>query len=468
MRFNVLFNDKESEMPVDFNDDNQTFNMGFKETQVMNAGITNEVDPTVPEWAKQPRKPTYTIKEIGGSVGEDVSGTVQIPYTIDQQSLEYTWLEPLTAYEGAEILNCYGGDVDGMGIENVDRNIATGFMSQASGFRTQARGNYSQARGWWTIADGQCSIAEGLLSRTEGHFCHAEGTRTVASINNAHSEGDMTKATGRQSHSEGQSTTSSGFCSHSEGSGTVSSGYYSHAEGLGTIAKGKNQTAMGKYNIADTTSLLIVGKGTKDTDRSNAFTVSSAGVGWFSNAVTSAGADYAEYFEWLDGNNAAEDRVGCAVTLEGDKIRLANRGDDILGFITGTAMVVGDNAEYEWKYKYVKDEYGRIIYDEPVEEFAEYTDPETWETVMVSTGFHAYPKVSPEYNPDDEYISREMRKEWDPVGLFGKLHVNDDGTCVVGGYAEVDHNGIVTASASKTNMRVMKRITDSVVLLMVK
>lgn len=28
-------------------------------------GITSETDPTVPEWAKQPEKPTYTADEIG-------------------------------------------------------------------------------------------------------------------------------------------------------------------------------------------------------------------------------------------------------------------------------------------------------------------------------------------------------------------------------------------------------------------
>lgn len=48
-------------------------------------GITVEKDPTVPEWAKQPRKPTYTASEVGArpdtwmpsasDVGADASGT---------------------------------------------------------------------------------------------------------------------------------------------------------------------------------------------------------------------------------------------------------------------------------------------------------------------------------------------------------------------------------------------------------
>ena len=431
--------------------------------ELAGGGLAKEVDPTVPDWAKQPEKPTYHISEIegadeigGGGVGEAVGGRVFSPYIVDEANdYAYIYDADVTAVESAEIFNDYGN------------NIAAGYYTTAMGCKTQALGNYSITNGWWTRADGQCAVASGLLSRASGHFTHAEGTRTVASTNNAHSEGDMTKASGRQGHAEGQSTTASGFCSHSEGSATTSSGYYSHSEGWGTTAKGKNQTAMGKYNIADTTSLLIVGKGSSAT-KSNALTLSSSGNLWVAGTVTSTGADYAEYFEWADGNPNAEDRIGLIVTLEGEKIRLANDGDDILGVISGTAMVLGDNAEHEWKNKFLTDDYGRIIYDEPVEEFAEYMDYETGKIVRESTGFHAYPKLNPEYNAEQNYVCRADRKEWDAVGMIGKLYVNDDGTCAVGDYAKVGANGIATKSESKTNMRVMKRVTDNIIRVLLK
>ena len=443
--FNLDFQSNDSDFSADMKSDEAAMAADFGEVMKM--------DPQV----------------VKAGVGENVAGTIQTPFDPNEAGgFAYIYEEPQEALPGAEIFNSYEGDIDGMGVENYDRNIAIGFMSQASGFRTQAIGNYSKAGGWWTRADGQCAVAEGLLTRASGHFTHAEGTRTLASINNAHSEGDMTKATGRQSHSEGQSTTSSGFCSHSEGSATVSSGYYSHAEGWGTIAAGKNQTAMGKYNIKDTSSLLIIGKGSKDTSRSNALSVSAAGDLWVAGSVSSTGADYAEFFEWADGNPNAEDRIGLAVTLDGEKIRIANHGDDVIGIVTGSASVLGDSAKHEWKYKYLLDDYGRTIYGEPVEEFAEYIDEETGNIVTVSTGFRAYPKLNPEYDPSQEYHSRTDRKEWDPVGMLGKLNVNDDGTCVVGGYAEVGTGGVLTASATKTNMRVMKRISDSVILVMMK
>ena len=231
---------------------------------------------------------------------------------------------------------------------------------------------------------------------------------------------------------------------------------------------------MGKYNIKDTSNRLIVGIGSSDTNRKNGFTVSSAGAGWFAGAVTSAGADYAELFEWQDGNPDAEDRIGLAVALDGEKIHLANAEDDVLGIISGTAGVMGDNAAYEWKDKYLTDDYGRIIYDEPVEDFIEYTDyadptnPETWVKAKETAGFHRYPKMNPEYDPNAEYIGRETRKEWDAVGLIGKLYANDDGTCKINGFAKVAENGILTASEGKTNMRVMKRINGNVVWIFMK
>ena len=286
MRLEVKFQEDNLAISAAMAEEEETMTADFG--QVVNTGISgNEKDPTVPDWAKKPEPPRYGVRDIVGAVGEDVSGTVQRPYTVDEEkNYLYVYDEPVEASEGAEIFNCYDGDREGYGS---DRNIATGFMSQASGFRTQAIGNYSKAEGWWTRADGQCAVASGLLSIASGHFSHAEGTRTQATTNNAHSEGDMTVASGRQSHAEGQGTIASGFCSHAEGSNTQATNYYSHAEGLGTIAAGRNQTAMGKYNVKDTSSLLIVGNGTKDTDRKNAYKLDDKGNGWYAGTVETVG-----------------------------------------------------------------------------------------------------------------------------------------------------------------------------------
>lgn len=222
------------------------------------------------------------VRENIHSIGKSVAGFTMTPYTVEEDSsgaIVKTPLSPVVAESGAEIYNDY------------ENNIATGLHSIAAGGETQATGLYAHANGWYSIASGGCSTASGLLTKASGHFTHAEGTRTQATANNAHSEGDLTQATGRQSHSEGVKTIASGENSHAEGNGTkasggnahaegrntVASGLNSHAEGFGTIAAGANQTAMGKYNVSDTTSLLIIGNGTSDTDRSNALKVDASG-----------------------------------------------------------------------------------------------------------------------------------------------------------------------------------------------
>lgn len=40
-------------------------------------GITHETDPTVPAWAKQPKKPTYTAEEVGAASKETVDALAE-------------------------------------------------------------------------------------------------------------------------------------------------------------------------------------------------------------------------------------------------------------------------------------------------------------------------------------------------------------------------------------------------------
>jgi hypothetical protein len=112
------------------------------------------------------------------------------------------------------------------------------------------------------------------------------------------------------------------------------------------------------------------------------------------------GADYAEYFEWIDGNADEEDRRGISVVLDGNKIRPAVDGEDPIGVISGNPSVVGDTAWNKWNGKYLRDDYGSYVLDENGER-----------------------QLNPAYDPDVEYISREDRPEWDCVGLMGKLRI---------------------------------------------
>ena len=232
----------------------------------------------------------------------------------------------------------------------------------------------------------------------------------------------------------------------------------------------------GKYNINDSGSdwslgnfSFIVGNGTSDTSRSNAYTLDWQGNGTFAGTVSSStGADYAEYFEWKDGNPNNEDRVGYIVTLDGDKIVKANTGDDVLGICSGTAMVLGDSAEWNWSKRYLTDDFGRIIYEDYDVEHEEIKDENTGKVIEEAQTEHIHaPKQNPEYDASQPYVKRADRPEWQIVGMMGKLYVRDDGSCVVNGYADVK-DGIATKASGKTNMRVMERVTDNIVRVLMK
>jgi hypothetical protein len=136
------------------------------------------------------------------------------------------------------------------------------------------------------------------------------------------------------------------------------------------------------------------------------------GNGRCDGAWTGGGADYAEYFEWSDGNPNAEDRRGIGVVLDGDRIRPAIAGEDPIGVISGNPSVVGDSAWNKWSGKYLRDDFGTYI-----QEDYEVINDEG-ETVVQQRR-----KLNPAYDPDVEYTSREERPEWDCVGLMGKLRI---------------------------------------------
>ena len=123
-----------------------------------------------------------------------------------------------------------------------------------------------------------------LITDSQGLSAHAEGIQTIATVG-AHSEGYQTKANEFASHAEGAGTISSGWASHAEGSETIASGHQSHAEGQGTKATMPGQHVQGKWNKVDSTMADIVGNGTSDTDRSNAYALDWEGNGYFAGNV---------------------------------------------------------------------------------------------------------------------------------------------------------------------------------------
>ena len=281
-------------------------------------------------------------------------------------------------------------------------------------------------------------------------------------------------AYGDYSHAKGNLTVAWGDASSAEGYMTVARGDVSHAEGYNTIAK-DYQHASGKYNAewngpatADTQdasgndAIFVIGCGVSGAT-ANAFRIASNGQCFISQYVNASGSDFAELFEWADGNPNNEDRRGLFVALEGDKIKLANPGDDYIGVVSGTQAFVGNSASEEWQGKYLTDVFGTRLTKEV--EIPEQKDKYTGEIIHPAYTTTQY-IVNPDYNPDEPYIMRENRQEWGVVGLLGQVVMVDDGTCVAGGYVKPLINGIGTAASS--GYRVMKRIDDTHIKVLVK
>lgn len=407
---------------------------------------------------------------------------------------------------------------DGTGeiFNDYTNNKATGKFAHAEGSGTQATGESSHAEGGYTQANGYTSHAEGAGTKANGNYSHAEGSGTQAIGDFSHVEGRCTgginyylKASGEGSHAEGyvQSYSSggieaSGKGSHAEGyvahnsRGVLeASGIGSHAEGfnmfddchmiaqgsgshiqnVGTVARNYGQTSMGCFNEDDESPnstyynainpALLIGNGTSNEFRGNAFKVLFNGQTFADGEYSSAGADYAEMFEWKDGNLNNEDRVGLFVTLDGDKIRLATATDTyILGIISGAPTIIGDNP-MRWHNKYLNDEWGRPIYEDVEVTYKEFEKQEDGTEIEVEkTRIDHVRKLNPDYNPKEKYIPRSERPEWDYVGMMGKLLVKQDGTLVAGSFCKSGNDGVATKAES--GYYVMKVINENQALIL--
>lgn len=204
--------------------------------------------------------------------------------------------------------------------------VASGVASHTEGIHTVSDGEGSHAEGYWTAAYGLHSHAEGEsilnasgtgyanILKAEGRASHAEGRATIASGDYSHAEGAFTSATASTAHAEGYNSHAKGAASHAEGGDNTAYGVASHAEGgyLGTQTLAGNtvsgasshvggvysnvsssysfahgyglktmgniaQATFGKYNYPYGSALFCVGNGSSDTDRKNAFLITSDG-----------------------------------------------------------------------------------------------------------------------------------------------------------------------------------------------
>lgn len=207
--------------------------------------------------------------------------------------------------------------------------------------------------------------------------------------------------------------------------GYASSGSYTGS----TFSARADRTGSAAFNFLEAQSNYSA---TPDSE----FKLKGDGNGTCDGAWTGGGADYAEYFEWFDGNPSDEDRRGLAVSLVGNKIKVAEDGDVVIGVISSTPSLVGDSAWNKWTGKYLRDEFNAYILEQY--EIWEWDDPTTgqrhsYASDEIPVGIVApinktviqskRRKLNPQFDSTLTYVPRSERPEWDMVGLLGKLRV---------------------------------------------
>ena len=505
-------------------------------------GGGKETDPTVPSWAKQPEKPTYTAAEVGAdsSGSADSALTAAKKYTDEKvkTNVPENALFTDTVYDDAEIkaalnnkLDKSGGTIlgDGFGFLELKRNTEwqtcikfsntkgdlgyigiqdiNGDIIHTFGADTSKQypmldsNNYKSIIGSTYSPTSHASTATTYGIGTSSNYGHVMLSDSISSTSSTGSGVAATPAAVKKAYDKalikktgeeldgivGSLIVGNNAANHKTvGKNVFASGYNNNPTGqfsalLGgsdNRATGRNsvviggtssnaldyQTKIGRFasdgtagTYSGTTGdVLTVGIGTYSGAK-NGFRVDYSGNGYFYKAVSGTGADYAEMWEWQDGNPNAEDRVGYFVAFDGDKIRFANENDDLrkVGIISGKPAVIGDNFADDWQGMYLQDIYGRNI-----TEHKSYDAEYDAEGNLIHEAYEADEFIlNPDYNPDEKYIPRQQRKEWDAVGTHGKLVVRDDGTCQVDGYCRPTDGGIATAS--EDGFYVMERINDT-------
>jgi len=160
-----------------------------------------------------------------------------------------------------------------------------------------------------------------------------------------------------------------------------------------------------------------------------------------SGTVLGAPSDYGEYFENLILGTIP---LGTIVTLDGKKVKIANKGDFILGVISATAGIALGDSPFAWQGRNLKGEFGETLYD---------TIPNPDYEGEGEAPLITVPKINPDWDPEQEQIPRSERpEEWSLVGIIGQVHVRYKGSINVGDYL----NAGGSKADNKTKLLVMK------------
>lgn len=293
------------------------------------------------------------------------SGTVTTP--VSGAGSRFMWHANLSALRAGSVSGNQW-DADSLGRNSIamgsnaralgSASVSLGSGTQARGGASVALGNLTIATGTWSTAIGSNSEATGERSVAMGFFANSNARASVALGFQTSANGDYSTAIGNNTNAGGENATAMGYR-------TEASSFASAAMGYGTIARGYACTAVGYYNtsitidtqtaISSTSPMFIVGNGTDNFNRKNAFVVLKNGnVGIGDNSpsgnlvindndsdpiiqLQATGQDIG--FVQVSGNNL---RLGTnSSNSAGNVVIRVNGGDRFTVFPNGNATLTG-------------------------------------------------------------------------------------------------------------------------------
>lgn len=249
--------------------------------------------------------------------------------------------------------NGMGADANGKKTKaNGDYSEASGILGEANGLAAHKEGGNNISEGDYSHTEGSETIAGNVNTHAGGHMCfsfgeqsYSEGNKTIAGIrgfnitmclddanstfltldstegievgdvisiideNRVHIDvGTIISISNKTVYLDGWYSFYGHFATDTDGYvkdkfvntlfirkkpslGTKVVGHHNHTEGSGTVASGDFQHVQGSFNKIDKDGkyLDIVGNGTSNENRSNAYTLDKEGNGWFAGAIECTG-----------------------------------------------------------------------------------------------------------------------------------------------------------------------------------
>jgi len=351
-----------------------------------------------------------------------------------------------------------------------DTNLNPGLGSLSIGRNSKALGDFSYAIGNASTANNINSVAIGNEALVRGDNSYAIGNRAVVN-NNVNSY-----AIGSRVRVNRSATTAFGV-------------------------NGNTTAAPSGYLFTSQPNIQLVRNGgtaiwlSTDSLRNGYIFCNGPSSKIGAVCFVSSNADYAELFEWL--NDPIEDKYGYFVKLNGNKIIKADDNNGIIGITTNTAIIIGDSDLGHWKKRYKRNNLGsyihRLSFFKPMLDYLhdrdfdiksekntlDKCDMTKEDCIIYFSGIYSlndediielnnieaiYSNVENEdYDPLINYIPR-IERGWIEVGLMGKIHVHDDGNCIVGEMCSC-LNGIAIPG---DKWHVLERISENTIEILFK